>query len=51
MADIKILYILDKLNNLDKLNKLNNLDKLDKLNNSCTYSTDYPKWKRVILAP
>ena len=45
MADIKILYILDKLN---KLNKLNNLDKL---NNSCTYSTDYPKWKRVTLAP
>ena len=36
MADIKILLILDKLNNL---------------NNSCTYSTDYPKWKRVILAP
>ena len=39
MADIKILLILDKLNNLNNLN------------NSCTYSTDYPKWKRVTIAP
>lgn len=45
MADIKILLILDKLNNL------NNLNNLDNLNNSCTYLTDYPKWKRVTLAP
>lgn len=38
MADIKILLILDNMNNLNNLN------------NSCTYLTDYPKWKRDILA-